>query len=86
MPCEMCTVCGKKKSVDLSHPQGLCSTYCGIFCHSNCSGISSAVNPEHLSVVQEVCCPCPNCEDSSIVLPHLKISLKSLFQGLRWLL
>ena len=66
MPCKMCTVCGKKKSVDLTHSQGLCSTYCGVFCLSNCSGIYSAVNPEHLSVVQDVCCPCPNCEDSSI--------------------
>ena len=73
-----CVVCGKK-SVDTSLPQGLTCTYCGAYFHSSCSDIFSAVSPENLGIIKDVCTPCPNCEHSLRHLPARVAALETKF-------
>eukprot|EP00731_Ephydatia_muelleri_P002040 Em0001g2040a len=73
-----CVIC-EKKSVDTSLPQGLTCTYCGAYFHSSCSDTFSAVSPENLGIIKDVCTPCPNCEHSLRHLPARVAALETKF-------
>ena len=49
-----CVVC-EKKSVDTSLPQDLTCTYSGEYFHSSCSDTFSAVSPENLGIIKDLC-------------------------------
>ena len=60
-PGKQCLVC-ERKTVDVTKPNGLSCTNCGLYFHSECSSMFSKVSLDVLSVVKKVCTPCPSCE------------------------
>lgn len=59
--------------MDLTKLNGFSCTYCGSYFHSECSNTFSKVSLDVLSVVKNVCTPCPSCETSLKNLP-LRVS------------
>ncbi|KAL5491841.1 hypothetical protein EMCRGX_G017206 [Ephydatia muelleri] len=60
-PGKQCLIC-ERKTVDVTKPNGLSCTNCGLYFHSECSSTFSKVSLDVLSVVKKVCTPCPSCE------------------------
>ena len=56
---KQCLVC-ERKTVDVTKPNGLSCTYCGLYFHSECSSTFSKVSLDVLSVVKKVCTPRPS--------------------------
>ena len=59
--------------MDITKPNGFSCTYCVSYIHSEFSTTFSKVGLDVLSVVKNVCTPCPSCETSLKNLP-LRVS------------
>ena len=74
-PGKQCLVC-ERKSVDVTKPNGLACTYCGLYFHSECSSTFSKVSCDVLPIVKKVC---THCETSLKNLPLRVSNLEQKF-------
>ena len=78
VPGKQCLVC-ERKTVDVTKPNRLSCTYCGLYFHSECSSTFSKVSLDVLSVVKKMCTPCSSCETSLKNLPLRVSNLEQKF-------